>query len=72
MFFQRLSRYKDEDGLLPSNEYMSACRGVHHTYSICLHACILIHTLNVCIQSLEYHNTLSLKYIYMYIHVYFM
>ena len=39
MFFQRLSRYKDKDGLLPSNEYMVlACRGVHHTYSTCIHS----------------------------------
>ena len=39
MFFQRLSRYKDKDGLLPSNEYMVlACRGVHHIYSTCIHS----------------------------------
>ena len=39
MFFQRLSRYKDKDGLLPGSEYMVlACRGVHHTYSTCIHS----------------------------------
>ena len=44
--------------ILPSNEYMGcACRGLHPTYSTCKHSDI-----NVCIQSLEYHKTLLLKY----------
>ena len=61
VFFRGLSRYKDEDGVLPSNEYMGcACRGVH-PYTV--HANILTHTVILCIQSIEYHKTPLLKYI---------
>ena len=68
---------KDKDGLLPRSEYMEfGCRGVHHTYiHICinthkytyLHTYILTHNVNLGIQSLKYHNTPSLKYIYRYV-----
>ena len=38
VFFRGLSRYKDEDSVLPSNEYMGcACRGVH-PYTVCKHS----------------------------------
>ena len=48
VFFERLSRYTDKDGVLPSNESMGfACRGAHTTYSTCIHSDTrLIHAYN--------------------------
>ena len=48
---------KDKDGILPCSEYMEfACRdcGVHQTYMY-----ILTHKVNLCMQSLKYHETLK-------------